>query len=205
MAKQKYYVVWKGRNTGIYNSWNECKAETEGFPGALFKSFPTLKEAEEAFIKGSAVHMKQEKDEAQASATTPYIEESISVDAACSGNPGPMEYRGVDTKTGEELFHHGPIASGTNNIGEYLAIVHGLAMLKQQNSNLPIYSDSAIAIGWVAKKGLNTTVARNEATEELWQLIDRATNWLQTNEYDTKIYKWDTANWGEIKADFGRK
>lgn len=149
--------------------------------------------------------MEQEKDVAQVSARTPYIEESISVDAACSGNPGPMEYRGVDTKTGEELFHHGPIANGTNNIGEYLAIVHGLAMLKQKNSQLPIYSDSAIAIGWVAKKGLNTTVARNESTEELWQLIDRATKWLQTNDYETKIYKWDTANWGEIKADFGRK
>src|SRR5699024_1455414 len=107
------------------------------------------------------------------------IEESISVDAACSGNPGPMEYRGVETKTGKEIFHHGPVLNGTNNIGEFLAIVHALALLKKQRSNLPIYSDSKIAIGWVKKKQLNTSIPRDESTQEVWNLIDRATTWLQ--------------------------
>lgn len=135
----------------------------------------------------------------------PYIEASVSVDAACSGNPGPMEYRGVETDSGNEIFHHGPVPNGTNNIGEFLAIVHALALLKRENSNLPLYSDSEIAIGWVKKKQMNTTVPRDESTEEVWSLIDRATAWLQANTYDNEIYKWDTENWGEIKADFGRK
>jgi len=116
-----------------------------------------------------------------------------------------MEYRGVDTKTGDEVFHHGPVPNGTNNIGEFLAIVHALALLKEENSNLPIYSDSAIAIGWIEKKRLNTSVPRNETTKEVWHLIDRAEDWLRNNDYTNPIYKWDTANWGEIKADFGRK
>lgn len=116
-----------------------------------------------------------------------------------------MEYRGVDTKTGEEIFHVGPVPNGTNNIGEFLAIVHALALLKKDESDLPIYSDSQIAIGWVQKKQMNTTVPRDESTKEVWDLIDRAIVWLQENTYENALYKWDTANWGEIKADFGRK
>lgn len=77
---------------------------------------------------------------------------SIAVDAACSGNPGAMEYRGVETATGREIFRQGPFSEGTNNIGEFLAIVHGLAMLKKMNSDLPLYSDSVNAISWVKKK-----------------------------------------------------
>lgn len=209
MAKQKYYVVWKGRKPGIYESWNECKTQTDGFPEARFKSFPSLDEAEEAFSRGPKANYnyqnKKGNTEGKQMNSQSYIRESISVDAACSGNPGPMEYRGVETDSGDEIFHHGPVPNGTNNIGEFLAIVHALASLKQENSDMPIYSDSAIAIGWVEKKQMNTTVPRDESTKEVWDLIDRAIDWLQNNRYENKIYKWDTANWGEIKADFGRK
>lgn len=202
MAKGKYYVVWEGRKPGIYNSWEECKAQTDGFSGARYKSFPSLTEAEAAFAAGSLTTAPAETN---STASKTYVEASVSVDAACSGNPGPMEYRGVDTKTGEEMFHVGPVANGTNNIGEFLAIVHALALLKQEGSTLPIYSDSQIAIGWVQKKKLNTTVPRDESTKEVWNLIDRAETWLQENEYVNELYKWDTKSWGEIKADFGRK
>ena len=53
------------------------------------------------------------------------------VDAACSGNPGPMEYQCIDLATGAQVFHFGPI-HGTNNIGEFLAIVHALALMEKQ-------------------------------------------------------------------------
>ena len=52
----------------------------------------------------------------------PYLVDSLAVDAACAGNPGPMEYRGVLVRTGQEIFHVGPMEGGTNNIGEFLAI-----------------------------------------------------------------------------------
>ena len=80
------------------------------------------------------------------------INESLAVDAACSGNPGDMEYRGVYTATGQEIFHIGPLKEGTNNVGEFLALVHGLALLQQKGSDLPIYSDSRNAISWVKKR-----------------------------------------------------
>lgn len=201
MSKKKYYVVWSGKKTGIFESWEACRAQVDGFPGARFKSFSSKEEAEAAYAQGPQAASSKPKVSYQSD----YIAESISVDAACSGNPGDMEYRGVYTKTGEEIFHYGPVANGTNNIGEFLAIVHALALLKQKNSAMPIYSDSMTAIGWVKKKQVHTTIPRDHTTEHLWNLIDRALRWLEQHSYPNQILKWDTKSWGESKADFGRK
>ena len=131
--------------------------------------------------------------------------QAIAVDAACSGNPGQMEYRGVYMRTGKQIFHYGPVF-GTNNIGEFLAIVHGLALLWQKGlPDMPVYSDSVSAIAWVKKKKCKTTLERNEQTEQLYQIIWRAEMWLKTHAYRNPIIKWPTEEWGEIPADFGRK
>ena len=127
------------------------------------------------------------------------------VDAACSGNPGPMEYQCVDLQTGAQIFHFGPV-QGTNNIGEFLAIVHALALMEKQGiKDKVIYSDSYNAILWVKKKKCKTTLTRNSATEQLYQIIARAEQWLMTHNVTTPIIKWETKQWGEIPADFGRK
>jgi len=130
--------------------------------------------------------------------------DAIAVDAACSGNPGPMEYRGVYLKTGEEIFHFGPV-KGTNNIGEFLAIVHALALLQQKGLEMTVYSDSKTAQCWVRQKKVKTTLKRTKETEKLFQLIERAENWLRTHSYTVPILKWETEKWGEVPADFGRK
>ena len=133
------------------------------------------------------------------------IRGAIAVDAACSGNPGAMEYRGVYLADGKEIFHYGPV-HGTNNIGEFLAIVHGLALLKQKGlDNMPIYSDSVNAQLWVRKHHCKTTLVRNDQTQNLYQMIERAESWLRNNTYRNPIIKWQTDKWGEIPADFGRK
>ncbi|MER2058091.1 MAG: ribonuclease H family protein [Niallia sp.] len=208
MAGKKYYVVWNGRKPGIYRTWAECEKQTKGFKGAAFKSFPTLEEAEKAFNQGGnfgQTASKGSSSKKQTSTTFEAIDEnSISVDAACSGNPGLMEYRGVHTKTGEVIFHYGPVF-GTNNIGEFLGIVHALNLLQKEGKNTTIYSDSMTALAWVRNKKANTTLVRDKRTEELWQLIERAEKWLKENTYSNKILKWDTNKYGEIKADFGRK
>lgn len=140
---------------------------------------------------------------------------SLSVDGACSGNPGQMEYRGVDTATGKEIFHFGPAAGGTNNIAEFLAIVHVLALLKQQAVQrpadaehlltLPVYSDSRTALLWVRKRHCGTKLAQTEENKRLFDLMQRAESWLSVNTYRNPLLKWDTDRWGEIPADFGRK
>ena len=128
----------------------------------------------------------------------------LAVDAACSGNPGPMEYRGVYLMTGQEIFHFGPVY-GTNNIGEFLAIVHALALLKQKGIQMPVYSDSRNALSWVKQKKCKTKLERSAKTEDLFRLIERAEKWLKENTYTTPLLKWETEKWGEVPADFGRK
>ena len=130
---------------------------------------------------------------------------SISVDAASSGNPGTMEYQGVDTNTKEVLFKMGPFKNATNNIGEFLALVHGIAMLEKGSKLKIIYSDSITAISWVRKKRCQTKLSRNKQNEDVFILIERAILWLKENKYSVLVKKWETKLWGEIPADFGRK
>ena len=169
MAKYKYYVVWEGRARGIFDSWEECKEQVDNFKGAKYKSFDSLEAATEAFRNAPDDYFdvmrkigEHSRDKLSAPILPPsVIADSLSVDAACSGNPGKMEYRGVDTKSGIELFHVGPLEQGTNNIGEFLALVHGLAYLQQRDSNIPIYSDSRNAILWIKQKKCKTKLAPN--------------------------------------------
>lgn len=222
MSKQKYYVVWVGHQPGIYTSWPECQQQVQKYTDAKYKSFPSLAEAERAYAKGwtaywgkgkktSSAHsgLKQGKNHRPAPGADGVLAEpdlnSISVDVGCSGNPGIVEYKGVDTKTGEILFYHGPIAKGTNNLGEFIAIVHGLAYLQQRGSQRTVYTDSQTAMKWLRQKRVASTLIRDETTEEIWNLTDRAVKWLQHNQYENQVLKWDTKRWGEIKADFGRK
>ncbi len=126
------------------------------------------------------------------------------VDAACSGNPGRMEYQGIDLATGYRVFHFGPV-HGTNNIGEFLAIVHALALMEKTGQRKTIYSDSRNAIIWVQKGRCKTTLEHSPQTEQLHQIIARAETWLRTHAFRVPIIKWETSQWGEIPADFGRK
>lgn len=133
------------------------------------------------------------------------INEAIAVDASCPGNPGPMEYQGIHLPSGRRVFHFGPM-QGTNNIGEFLAIVHALALLKRYGKSMTIYTDSATALAWIRKRRCGTKIERSPQNEELFNLISRAENWLRTNTFaDCPIVKWQTSEWGEIPADFGRK
>jgi ribonuclease HI len=207
MAKQKYYVVWKGHQTGIFTSWPDCEKQIKGFEAALYKSFENLEIAEKAFKSKPHLYMGKSKSakENTTSGNHRPIMPSMAVDAACAGNPGVMEYRGVDTATKVEIFHQGPFAQGTNNIGEFLALVHALALLQKQNPALPVYSDSITAIAWVRGKKAKTKLEQIPQNDVLFDLIARAEKWLKVNTWQNPILKWDTANWGEIPADFGRK
>lgn len=272
MAK-KYYVIWKGKKTGVFTSWDEVKRYISGFPNAKYKSFSSKEEADRAFKNPDSVISKEKKkkpkyyvvwdgsnsriytdwDEAREALkglnmdhlktfgskvlaekaleegpenykgkdfrkTKDLSEEeikkigdpielSLSVDAACNEMTGIMEYQGVWTFDKDQVvFRKGPYSGGSNNIGEFLALVHGLAWLKNHQDKkmheLPIYSDSRIAMGWIKAKKCRT---KSVGSQELEELIRRAEVWLQRNIYKNPILKWETKVWGEIPADFGRK
>ena len=272
MAK-KYYVVWKGKKTGVFNSWDEVKELIQGYPGAKYKSFPSRLEAERAFANPESVVSTPKKkknryyviwdgensgiytdwdvaqkklkgisrdqfktfgskvlaERALVEGPGKYagkdfrktqdlsaeeidkigqpIELSLTVDAACNEMTGIMEYQGVWTfDQSTTLFRKGPYRGGTNNIGEFLALVHALALFKKESDDkfktMPIYSDSRIAMGWV-KSGKCRTKAT--PSPEVLDLIRRAETWLSNNTFENPIWKWETKVWGEIPADFGRK
>jgi ribonuclease HI len=210
MPKNKFYVVWKGKEPGIYRSWPDCKAQIDGINGALYMGFPTSELAEKAFGDAPWKYIGNKQNIAvKASASNSLhgipISDSICVDAACSGNPGVLEYRGVDTKSGAELFHIGPFPEGTVNLGEFLGIVHALAYLKQRDSDWPVYTDSVTAMAWVRNKAIKTNLVRTQKNAGLFELVDRALKWIRENQWPNRIVKWKTEVWGEIPADFGRK
>ncbi len=206
--KKKYYVVWLGVNPGIYDNWTETQLQITGYPGAKYKSFKTRAEAESAFGDTFDEHYvkKEKKTIIPEFDKSIIIEDSISVDAACSGNPGVMEYRGVVTYTGVEIFRQGPFNFGTNNIGEFLALVHAAAQLKKEgNSTTTIYTDSRTGMAWLRKKKVKTMLKKTNSNVKLFKMLARAENWVKNNSIENPIVKWDTKNWGEIPADFGRK
>jgi len=209
----KYYVVWEGRAPGIYDSWDECQDQINEFPGARFKSFPDLESATMAF-RGDP---NEQLGLFRALGTRPAVIinyeafpeirlDAIAVDAACSKNPGPVEYRGVVVGTGQQIFHVGPLAGGTNNIGEYLAIVHCAAMLAARgDTTTPIYSDSRTARAWIRNRQSRTTIVPTPENHATLEILARANRWVATHAIPNPILTWDTDKWGEIPADFGRK
>ncbi len=209
--RPKFYVVWRGHQPGIYTSWADCQRQVSGFSGAEFKSFPTRAAAEAALAGDYRQHIGQTPPAKKAPisrnqwAEQGVILDSICVDAACSGNPGVLEYRGVETATGELLFDAGPFEQGTVNIGEFLAIVQALGLLQLEQRTCPIYSDSTTAMTWVRKGCANTQLPRTAVNDALFQMIDWAERLLHENDYPNPIVKWQTGRWGEIPADYGRK
>jgi len=205
-AKGKFYVVWKGRKTGIFTTWDECARQVQGFTGAEYKAFASREAAERA-LRGeySAYAGKPASSGEWLFAPEPPVAESYCVDAACSGSPGPLEFQGVHTRTGSQLFHAGPFENGTNNVGEFLALVHALAMLQERGVTAPVYSDSETALAWVRTGRCKTGLARDGRNADLFDLIARAEAWLAGNDVLNPVLKWDTEAWGEIPADFQRK
>ncbi len=209
--KQKYYVVWAGRKKGVFSSWDDCKKQIDGFEGAQYKAFTDKKEAQLAYNKNYFSYKgkdtkKPTLTESEKKKYGSPILESISVDAACSGNPGKMEYRGVLTHNKQQIFIKGPFEKGTNNIGEFLALVHGLALLKsKKKEDIPVYSDSKIAMSWIKKKQCRTNLIFDASNKDLLELIKRAEKWLHENSFKNPILKWETKAWGRIPADFEEK
>ena len=209
--KPKFYVVWQGRTPGVYTTWESCQAQINGFSSAKYKSFDTLAKANAAFQQDAGQHWGK----GRASATPAIDAEELAglgvdmtawcVDAACQGNPGVLEYQGVDLSSGINMFHMGPYPEGTVNIGEFLAIVHAIALLHEKQPHTPIYSDSRTAMSWIKQGVCKTKLLPSNNNRRLFNLVARAEKWLAEHDWTNPILKWETRTWGEIPADFGRK
>lgn len=157
MAK-KFYVVWAGRETGIFSDWPTVQRAVIGFAGARFKSFPTRAEAEEAFgrggvtgpsIKGVALSGKS------AAALLPQsFDVTIYCDGACEPNPGNAGSGIVVYRDGKlaELWYGLYDPAGTNNTAELNALLHALRMAETEihsGKKVQVCSDSRYSINSV--------------------------------------------------------
>ena len=220
--RRKFYVVWEGRHPGVYDDWADAQDQIEGYPGAKYKSFTSQEEAVKAFRSymgadeatlgeiltgaSASVMLSEGATLAERLARFPEIDpDGWAVDASCLGNPGVMEYRGVELRTGREIFRAGPFQDATNNIGEFLAIVHALALQYREQKWHNVYSDSATGMAWVRNRQIKTTLKPTGLNERVFELMERGLNWLSTHRYEARILKWQTKLWGEIPADFNRK
>lgn len=216
---KKFYTVFKGRIPGVYDNIEDVLDQVDGFAGAEFKGFDSAQAAASAFRNGSrqesadfgailaqAGGVAIPKDGKPDYFSIPEVDlNAWAVDASCQGNPGVMEYRGVELMTGRELFRVGPFKNATNNIGEFLAIVHALAMMEKSGESHPIYSDSVTGMSWVRKRIIKTQLTETPANKPVFDMMRRGLAWLNTHSFRTKIMKWQTPLWGEIPADFNRK
>lgn len=216
----KYYVVWSGREPGVYDNWSDCEEQIYNFPGARYKSFSSAAMAAKAFRDGSGESSPSEIGDFLIAAAdhrdsipgrpayldNPDIDRNAwAVDASCKGNPGIMEYRGVEIATGKVLFNVGPFHDATNNIGEFLAIVHALAEMYRRNEWHNIYSDSKTAQAWVRNRQVKTQLKQTPRNADVFNLLGRGLAWIRTHSWPVRIMKWQTELWGEIPADYGRK
>lgn len=217
---KKYYVVFKGRNPGVYDDWGDALEQVQGYEGAVYKGFSSSTEATAAyrnavrkedgndlgaFLSGASHHNLPKPGQPDY-LTNPEVDlDAWAVDASCLGNPGKMEYQGVELMTGRTLFRIGPFDDATNNIGEFLAIVHAMALMTQQGKFHNIYSDSVSGMAWARNRKIKTQLKPTDRNARVFELMARAVTWLNTHQFPAKVLKWQTDRWGEIPADFGRK
>ena len=162
MAK-KFYVVWRGVKTGVFDDWPTTLALVDGFPGARYKSFPTRAEAESAFRSGApprntgstsgARPRVLRTDHADAVAA---FDSVIFCDGACEPNPGKAG-------SGMAVYRAGAISSlwygaynpfGTNNTAELNALLQALMFARlelEANRTVQVRSDSTYGLNAVTK------------------------------------------------------
>jgi ribonuclease HI len=161
---QKFYVVWSGRQTGVFTDWATTQRAVNKYAGARFKSFPTRAEAEEAFAGGVATSASPNAagrqkaatpdSERRASHTAHHFEVTIYCDGACEPNPGHAGSGIVVYRTGKlaELWFGLYNPTGTNNSAELNALYHALRMAEAEikaGNTVEVCSDSAYSINCI--------------------------------------------------------
>lgn len=174
---QKFYVVWEGRERGIFTDWDRCKALIDRYAGARYKSFPTRAEAEAAFRGGSDAAIGKARPRlgsgagkgprthtAAEVAAFPALTK-IFADGGCEPNPGQAASGVVVYREDRvaELWYGLYNPRGTNNTAELQALHQALLMAGREverQATVAIFCDSKYAIqcvthwaaGW-QKKG----------------------------------------------------
>lgn len=163
MAKQKYYVVWVGKETGIFTDWSKVQPLVAGYPGAKHKSYTSMGEARKAFESSEAVtktvktNAKQKKKKPAGSFVfdTTYSMHIFS-DGACDPNPGEAGSGVAVYESGQlsELWYGSYEPLGTNNTAELNALHQALKIAAERKENghkVQVLSDSSYSVNAMVK------------------------------------------------------
>lgn len=169
MAK-KFYVVWQGRETGIFTDWNTCKKQVDAFAGARYKSFKTRAEAQAAFAgsaapKSSSLVKKKSTKQTVKTYTADEIaamalDTKIFTDGGCEPNPGNAG-SGIAVYRNnliDELWYGLYEPHGTNNTAELHALHQALIMAESEadlGRSVAIFCDSKYSIQCVTQWAVN--------------------------------------------------
>ena len=162
MSTKKFYAVAKGVRPGIYTNWPEAKAQIDGFAGALYKGFPTYKEAEEwlkkpvlrpASAKSGSEHPKSPacSDPRKDPLNPDPNRVTIYTDSGSSGNPGPGGYGVVQVYNGQVKEITGGFRHTTNNRMELMGVIVALRQLEFRDRPVTVYTDSSYVVNGITK------------------------------------------------------
>jgi ribonuclease HI len=161
---RKFYVVWLGRQTGVFTDWATTQRAVDKYAGARFKSFPTRAEAEQAFGRGGNASIPPKTPSRQKAATpdskrsatrtSDQFNVTIYCDGACEPNPGNAGSGIVVYRAGKlaELWFGLYNPRGTNNSAELNALYHALRMAEAEirtGNTFEVCSDSAYSINCI--------------------------------------------------------
>jgi ribonuclease HI len=178
LTKKKYYVVWEGRETGIFENWATTQKHTTGHKNARFKSFKTRQEAEDAFAAGDVNQSEKAgvKNQTEKPAISDEYEVSIYCDGSCDPNPGEAG-SGLAVYHGQDLVEacyglYEP--NGTNNTAELNALLTALNKASdtiESGATTQILSDSSYSINcitiWAASWEQKAWVRKNNPLKNL--------------------------------------
>ena len=217
-----FYSVNKGHNTGVYNTWDECKEQIFKYKNAKYKKFKNLKDAEyfklygvekpttqctlEQYGKITKIHFNQPNVESTELVCDNPSEITVYTDGSCINNgktniqpkAGIGIYFGVDDprNVSEKV-----IGKQTNNVAEITAIIHAISMLRQEleaNKIVNIYTDSKYSIKCCTTYGLKLEKKNWTSTDPIpnLELVRKAYNLC-------KLYK--NVRLHHVKAHSGKK
>ena len=200
MAENKFYAVKKGRLTGIFNTWPECDQQVKGFPGAVFKGFPT-EQAARAWLSGEPEFLslfpddagtakrpsakpKPRTDSPSPAENEPPADYIVYTDGSCLRNPdGPGGYAAVimSMQDGEIREIVGGEPSTTNNRMELRA---GIEALRSLPSGVTVdfhtdstYMKNGFTNNWLRnwkRNGWKTATGDPVKNQDLWRALDEA-------------------------------
>jgi ribonuclease HI len=161
MAAQKFYVVWVGKQPGIYTTWSEAEQQVKGFPKAKFKSFASKPLAQEAYAQGitsSTSKRTTSKKLAKKTESSHVLTADVDIfcDGACDPNPGKAG-TGIaiyKQQKVDQLWYGLYNPKGTNNTAELLGLYHSLMIAKDElkkDQSITIHCDSKYSIDCITK------------------------------------------------------